>query len=113
MRLISGESLEGAEVGIEVLDPLVAAIGLVAAAVIAVIVVLFLPTPPRLGGSIEKSSAFGDSNWQVAEVVDLAKGTTAPVSSSAATASLATSPGPAMTAGGVVIAGDTCSQKRF
>ena len=68
-RLISGESLEGAEVGIEVLDPLVAAIGLIVAAV----VVVFLLTPPKLRGSIGRSNAFSNSNLLVAAVVGLAK----------------------------------------
>ena len=75
-RLTSGESLESAEVVVEVLDPLAAVIGIVVAAV----VVVFFPTLPKLRGSIEKSNAFSNSNLQVAAIIDLAKGTAAPAS---------------------------------
>ena len=68
VRLISGESLEGAEVRIEVLDPLATVIGIVAA-----VVVVFLLTPPKLRGSIERSNAFSNSNLLIAALIDLAK----------------------------------------
>ena len=68
VRLISGESLEGAEVRIEVLDPLATIIGIVAA-----VVVVFLLTPPKLRGSVGRSNAFSNSNLPVAVVVGLAK----------------------------------------
>ena len=68
VRLISGESLEGAEVRIEVLDPLATVIGIVAA-----VVVVFLLTPPKLRGSVGRSNAFSNSNLLVAAVVGLAK----------------------------------------
>ena len=68
-RLTSGESLKSAKVVVEVLDPFATVIGIIVAAV----VVVFLLTPPKLRGSIEKSNAFSNSNLLVAAVVGLAK----------------------------------------